>query len=94
MYILFIIQPCLIHCMAVNMLRIKQSSIAQALQEGGQHIFTVYEYPDGYVLTLDDLACLETARGELRKFRKLGALVGLIKELGIGGFTVSLKPYE
>ena len=75
------------------MFRIKQSAIARSLQEGTQHAFTVYEYPDGYVLTLDNKALLETERGEPREFRKLDALVNLLKELGIDQFSVSLKPH-
>ena len=74
------------------MFRIKQSAIARSLQEGTQHTFTVYEYPDGYVLTLDDKALLETERGEVREFRKLDAAARLLKELGVDKFSVSLKP--
>ena len=74
------------------MFRIKQSAIARSLQEGTQHTFTVYEYPSGYVLTLDDKALLETERGEVREFRKLDAAARLLKELGVDKFSVSLKP--
>jgi len=35
---------------------------------------------------------LETERGEPREFRKLDALVNLLKELGVDKFSVSLKP--
>jgi hypothetical protein len=74
------------------MFRIKQSAIAQALQESDDHSFTAYQSADGYyTLTIDGKAMLETERGKVREFRKLGALVNLVEELGIDSFTVSLK---
>ena len=73
------------------MFRIKKSAIVQALQDSQDHTFTVYEYPDGYTLTLDDKACLETERGEIRKFKKLDVAASMVKELGVDSFTVSLK---
>ena len=79
--------------MSIIMFRIKQSAVARALQEGSQHTFTVYQCADGnYTLTIDDRALLETERGEPRDFRKLDALVNLLKELGVDKFSVSLKP--
>ena len=75
------------------MFRIKQSAVARALQEGSQHTFTVYQCADGYyTLTIDDKALLETERGKVREFRKLDALVSLVKELGVDQFNVVLKP--
>ena len=70
------------------MFRIKQSAIARSLQEGTQHTFTVYQCADGNYTR----ALLETERGEPREFRKLDALVNLLKELGVDKFSVSLKP--
>ena len=77
------------------MFRIKESAIARALQESGDHTFTVYQSANGYyTLTLDDKALLETERGKVREFRKLDALVSLVKELGVQKFSVSLKPCD
>jgi hypothetical protein len=36
-------------------------------------------------------ALLETNRGEIRKFRKLDALVSLVKALGVDKFSVRLS---
>jgi hypothetical protein len=77
------------------MFRIKKSAVARALQEGGQHTFTVYQCADGYyTLSIDNKALLETERGEVREFRKLDALVSFVKELGVDKFSVLLKPCE
>ena len=81
--------------MSIIMFRIKQSAVARALQEGSQHTFTVYQCADGnYTLTIDDRALLETERGEPREFRKLDALVNLLKELGVDKFSVVLEPCD
>jgi len=45
-------------------------------------------------ITIDDKALLETERGKVREFRKLDALVSLVKELGVDRFSVSLRPCE
>jgi hypothetical protein len=82
----------MLYTLALTMFRIKKSAIVRSLQEGTQHTFTVYEYPDGYVLTLDDKALLETERGEVREFKKLDAAASLLRELGIEKFSVVLKP--
>ena len=75
------------------MFRIKESAIARALQEGGNHTFTATQGENGYfILTIDNKALLETERGKPREFRRLDALVSLLVELGINQFTVSLKP--
>ena len=75
------------------MFRIKESAIARALQESDGHTITAYQSDNGnYTLTLDDKALLETERGKVREFRKLDALVSLVKELGVNRFRVSLKP--
>jgi len=77
------------------MFRIKESAIARALQEGGNHTFTATQGDNGYyTLTLDDKALLETERGKVREFKKLDALVSLVKELGVQKFSVSLKPCD
>jgi hypothetical protein len=77
------------------MFRIKQSAIAQALQEGDAHTFTAYQSDNGYfTLTLDGNATLATERGKVREFRKLDALASLVKELGVDQFSVSLKPCD
>ncbi|MEI6067948.1 MAG: hypothetical protein WCP96_11435 [Methylococcaceae bacterium] len=74
------------------MFRIKQSSIAQTLEEGNNHSFTASQGDDGYyTLTIDDKALLENARGEIRRFRKLDTLVSLVKGLGVDSFSVSLN---
>ena len=75
------------------MLRIKQPAIAMSLKEGDTHTFTATQGGNGYfTLTLDGRVVLETERGKIREFRKLDALVSLVKELGVDQFTVSLKP--
>jgi hypothetical protein len=74
------------------MYRIKKSAIVRAMQDSPNHTFTVYEHPDGYTLTLDDKACLETERGEVRKFKKLDVAASMVKELGVDRFTVAFKP--
>jgi len=77
------------------MFHVKQSAIARALQESDDHTFSAYQCANGYyTLTLDDKALLETEREEIRKFRKLDALVNLVKELGVDQFSVSLKLCE
>lgn len=77
------------------MYRIKKAAIAQALQENSQHILTAYPVTDGFVLTINDNAMLETERGEIRTFAKLDTLYSLVKELGnVGRFTVSMQPNE
>ncbi len=77
------------------MFRIKESAIARALKESDDHTFTVCQSTNGYyMLTIDDKALLETERGKVREFRKLDALVSLVKELGVQKFSVSLKPCE
>lgn len=74
------------------MFRIKQSAIALALQESDDHTFTVCQSADGrYMLTIDDKALLETERGKVREFRKLDALVSLVKTFGVDSFSVSLN---
>ena len=37
---------------------------------------------------------METERGEPREFRKLDALVNLLKELGVNRFSVVLEPSD
>ena len=75
------------------MFHVKQSAIAQALQESDGHTFTAYQSANGYyTLNLDDKALLETERGKVREFRKLDALVSLLESLGIDQFSVMLKP--
>ena len=77
------------------MFHVKQSAIVQALQESDAHIFTVYQSDNGYyTLTLDGNACLVTERGKVREFRKLDALVNLLKELGVDKFSVVLEPSD
>ena len=85
----------MLYTLALTMFRINKAAVARALQEGSQHTFTVYQCAEGYyTLTIDDRALLETERGEVREFRKLDALVSLVKELGVDRFSVVLKPCD
>ena len=74
------------------MYRIRKSALALALKDTAPHTFAVYKHPDGFIFTLDGTAMLETERGDIRKFRKLEAIVSLAQALDITHFTVSLRP--
>jgi hypothetical protein len=76
------------------MYRIKKAAIAKALQENAGHTLTAYPVTDGFVLTINDNAMLETERGDVRIFSKLDTLLNIAKELGVGRFTVSMQPND
>ena len=64
-----------------------------SLKEGATHSFTATQGSNDYfTLTLDGRVVLETERGKVREFRKLDALVNLLKELGVDRFSVVLEP--
>ena len=74
------------------MIRVEQSEMYRLVNTEDVKL-TVYETPDGFVLTEND-AVLITARGSIRTFARLDSVHSIVKELGATHYAVSTEAIE